>query len=85
MKNLIKLIKSDNYLLLISLGAIISFVGIVVMLCILFPNACQIISIILGVSVIAGALVVGVVFWLMSLLEYKVEEQINDDRIFYHE
>jgi len=39
---------------------------------------------------IVGALIIGVLaivfaFWFLSIIERRCDEQINDDRIFYHE
>lgn len=85
MKNLIALIKSDNWLMVLAFGAIASFIGIIWSLAILFPKVLMTILIVLGVSVILGGIFTGLIFWWMSIIEYKVEEETNDDRVFYQE
>jgi hypothetical protein len=75
MKDLIKLIKSDNWLMVIATLFIALVITIIVLLSQIFPSALQVIAIILGVACIVGALTT-ICVWLFM---YHVERACNND------
>jgi hypothetical protein len=75
MKDLIKLVKSDNYLMLISLVMFALAVSIVVILCHLFPTFCQVAAIIISVAVLTGGVVTIAALYFM----YQVEKACNKE------
>jgi glucan phosphoethanolaminetransferase (alkaline phosphatase superfamily) len=75
MKNLIKLIKSDNWVMVFAI-LVIAVLGIIaVTLCRMFPNVVQVIAIILGIGCIVGVLTT-ICVWLFM---YQVEKACNED------
>ena len=75
MKNLIALIKSDGWLMLIALVMICLFIGIIVLVSNMFPNVVQVIAIILGVACIVGVLTT-IAAWAFM---YSVERACDKD------
>ena len=75
MKNLIKLIKSDGWLMVIALLLIVILFTLIVLLFKVFPETMMIITIILTAAIITGALAtVGVWYFL-----YLIEKSCDDD------
>jgi len=44
-----------------------------------------VISVVVGIAMIFGSVVTFAYLWWNSVIEYKVDQEFNDDRIFYHE
>ena len=75
MKDLIKLIKSDNWLMVIAMLFIALLVTIIILLVQMFPNVVQVIAIIFGVACIVGVLTT-ICVWLFM---YQLEKACNND------
>lgn len=77
MKNLITLIKSDNWLMLIALLMISIFIAIIVLVSKMFPSVVQAIIIILGVACLVGGLTTIAVWAFMHYVEKACDRDNN--------
>ena len=75
MKNLIALIKSDGWLMFISIIMICLFIGIIILAASLYPTLVQVVAIVLGVACItAVATTIGAWFFM-----HHVERACDQD------